>query len=275
MICTRPSWLPDRTNARATVFIDDLTNCPSPVIMSGLYALALDKRCGQHPVDEAAWVVMAGNRPMDKSGAVSVNPTLANRMAILNYSGPTDNEWLADFANPTNLNVHIREFIGAYPDRLNKFDGTKLTNSTPRSWALAGRMLDQLEAQGPLDMSFVRTVIAGVVDEADAIDLVTNIAVSHHIPTLAEICANPKTAKMPAKDRIDLCYALLGRVKASCTPAQFEFVWEYMTRPGSTIRRELQVTAVKFMQMSSSNGLMGTKVMKTIMQDPEIRALFQ
>lgn len=271
MICTRPSWLPDRANDRATVFIDDLTNCPSPVIMSGLYALALDKRCGQHQVHEETWVVMAGNRPADKSGAVAVNPTLANRMMVVNFTGPTDSEWLADFANPCGVNVHVREFIGAYPDRLNNFDGTKSTNSTPRSWALAGKMLDQM---GIGDMHALRTAMAGIVAEDDAIALITNIQISHLIPTVAEIVADPIGAKMPPKDRMDLHYALLGRVKASCSVQDFNKVWDYLTRQNSTIRKELQVTAVKFMQVQTNNGLVGTPVMQKILNDPEIRSLF-
>jgi hypothetical protein len=271
MRCTRPSWLPDEGNGQAVCFVDDLGNCPSPVIMSGLYSFALDGKSGSHQMHPDTWRVLASNRPSDKSGAVAMNPTLANRLMVLNYSGPSDSEWLHDFANPSGVNIHVREFIGAYPTSLNSFDGSKSTNSTPRSWALAGKIIDSL---GVGDVNLLRTALAGIVAEDDAIKLITNIQIGNLIPSVAEIVADPFKAKMPPKDRMDLHYALLGRIKASCTPVEFNQVWAYFTRSDSSVRKELQVTAVKFMQIASGNGLVGQPVMTRIMADPDIRRLF-
>jgi hypothetical protein len=271
MRSTRPSWLPAENNDKGVVFVDDLGNCPSPVIMSGLYAFALDAKSGSHALHPDTWRVMASNRPSDKSGAVAMNPTLANRLMVLQYAGPSDTEWLQDFANPSGVNIHVREFIGAHPTSLNAFNGTQPTNSTPRSWALAGRMIDAL---GTADLGVLRTALAGIVNGEDAVKLITNIQIGHLVPTIASIVADPDRAIMPPKDRLDLQYALLGRIKAGCDPVQFNKVWDYFSRPDTTVRKELQVTAVKFMQMGFNNELSAQPCMAKILKDAEIRRLF-
>lgn len=257
-ISLRPAFLP--TQPHSVLVLDDFTNA-APAMQQVFYQLALEGRAGAHSLPDDTLVILFGNRPSEKSGATTVNPVLANRCLVINYEGPTWDEWDA-WAEAEGIEPRVRAYNAVKPDRLNKFNGANTCNPTPRSWAAASRVVSRC----PEDQ--MKALLAGVVGGEDALKFAAFCELGHTVPTWGEILADPAGCRLPAKSKTDAIYFCCGMMATRCDVASFAAVWEYLSR----FESEFRAITIRLVQRRLKGDLVKSPAFMKVMGDSEIRS---
>jgi len=144
------------------IFVDEITNLPSPVHASFYYSLILEKELGLgNKLSDNVKVVAAGNPAAwsQAAGLAGRMPELlVNRMIVFYIEPPTVEEWLKYMQETGKLNPYVAAFLTAKPTRLlaslnevqqiremSARDGRPYNFPTPRSWTMLSEMLNKLE----------------------------------------------------------------------------------------------------------------------------------
>lgn len=148
------------------LFLDELPAC-SPDIQKAFYALLLDRRIGEFALPPGTWVVAAGNRLEDRALVRSISSALINRVIVLNVRVDV-REWLA-WASTHGVRSEILAFIVFMGEALMRpVPAEPVSFSTPRSWVLLSRALDDVERAGLLTREVRRALAFGRVSGEDA-----------------------------------------------------------------------------------------------------------
>jgi hypothetical protein len=161
-----PRVLLPESNEPFCLFLDELP-ATNPDVQKALYSLLLERRIGEHALPPGTWVVAAGNRTEDRALVRAMSSALVNRVVILNVR--TDvNLWL-QWAARNGIRKDIMSFILFSPESLARPVPTApVPFSTPRAWATLSRVLDRMEADGPLGDGMARALAFGTVSAQDA-----------------------------------------------------------------------------------------------------------
>ena len=188
------------------LFLDEISAAPQSV-QAAAYQITLDRVVGEHKLPENCIVLAAGNRVTDKSVAFKMPKALANRLLHIEVEGSFAS-W-KKWAILNGVNEKIVGFLAFRPDYLMGFDAAAddLAFPTPRSWEMAGNLLDV--SGGSVDESF--SLLCGLVGTGAAMELRTWEAVWRELPAMEDIF-NGKNPPAPTKP--DALYALVSSMTA-------------------------------------------------------------
>jgi len=144
------------------IFVDEITNLPSPIHASFYYSLILEKELGLgNKLSDNVKVVAAGNPTAwsQAAGLAGRMPEpLVNRMVVFYIEPPTVEEWLKYMEETGRLNPYVATFLVARPGRLlaslgevqqvremSAREGRPYNFPTPRSWTMLSEMLNKME----------------------------------------------------------------------------------------------------------------------------------
>jgi hypothetical protein len=167
--------------------VDEVTNI-SPLAIGSIYSLILEKRFGRDYLPEGSIVVSAGN-PEEFCSVYTMNSTLSNRLLVINYEGPTAEEWLNFFRKSPKYDVSIDFLVKKKPTLLKGFDPEKLSNPTPRSLEnLGGVVKNARKNPKALFISILPKIISGCIGAENAAEAEYLISLEMNLPSsLAEI----------------------------------------------------------------------------------------
>jgi hypothetical protein len=188
------------------LFLDEISAAPQSV-QAAAYQITLDRVVGEHKLPENCIVLAAGNRVTDKSVAFKMPKALANRLLHIEVEG-SFKSW-KEWAIRRGINEKIVGFLSFRPNFLMGFDPATddLAFPTPRSWEMAGSLLDL--SGGSVNECF--SLLCGLVGTAAAMELRTWEAVWRELPNVEDIF-NGKTPPVPTKP--DALYALISAMTA-------------------------------------------------------------
>jgi hypothetical protein len=185
-----------------------------------LCRVILDRHAGQMPLTDQLFILASGNRTEDKSGANRLSTKLGNRMRILSYDESLD-DWL-DWASRNGISPMLRYFIKWRPDLLSDFNPNRPINPTPRAWADAALVPDDL----PDDIYCAH--IAGSVGEGAAAEFVGFRRLFAELPDIDAILKSPAKAKVPTKP--DVLFALSAKLVTLISKKTFDKLYEFVKR---------------------------------------------
>lgn len=192
-----PNFLPH--GGKQVLFLDELPNAP-PMVQNSLLQLALDRRVGEYQLPDDVYVVAAGNRAEDRSGAGRLIKSLANRFIHLDVEVDTK-DWL-EWAGENGIDGKIQAFINFRPNLLHDFVPTNPENAfpTPRSWAFLSSLL-------PSDPCF--SVMAGCVGKGAAAEFRGFLECFQGLPSVTQIYDDPDTCPIPDGANLGAHYAVV------------------------------------------------------------------
>lgn len=207
-----PEFLPYESGNGGILFLDELNMAP-PAMQGIAQQLILDRRVGSYTVPEGWFVWAAGNRKEDRAAVYEMPAPLANR--FLHLTVLPDLESFKAWALQTGLAEEIIAFLAFRTGLLHKPDPQQPAWPSPRSWALASRLLK------------VGLDIAPAVGEAAAAELAAYQKLYHHLPNL-EVILSGKGQKISYPDDPSVRYAVaVGLTARAQIPEQalHGFLW--------------------------------------------------
>jgi len=205
----------------------DEINTASPAMMNVCLQIVLEGRVGEHKF-KPGWVCIGtGNRAKDKAIVGRMSTALKNRFAHIEIE-PDVEAW-ANYAltceevvsNPMAAYVVAflrfrREFLHRMPvdDTVNAFP-------TPRQWFQVMKFLDH-------DKTIRPYLVGSLVGMDIATELEGFLRVVTQLPSLAEVVANPMTAKLPQEPSAK--YAVVGMLARGAEAKTFGSILKYAKR---------------------------------------------
>jgi hypothetical protein len=184
---------------------DDITTADDHVA-AALFRLFQHREVAGNKIRANVRLIGTGNRAEDKAAAKDMPTALNNRFWHADLNVNVD-EWRM-WAVEHKIQPSIVGYIAHRPEQLHQFKPENVDRAfaTPRSVAMASRMQ---EAVG-IDSSLLHEVIAGCVGEAWAVQYGTFLKNTEHLIKPEEIMKDPKTARVPKSEQIDVIHATLA-----------------------------------------------------------------
>lgn len=201
-----------------TACFDDMPTADDHVF-AALFRLFQQREIAGFKIRDNVQLIATGNRVEDKAAAKDLPTALNNRFWHVDLNVSTD-EWRM-WAVEHKVQPQIVGYISARPDKLHNFDPTKPDRAfaTPRSVAMASRMQEAVGVDSPL----LHQVIAGCVGEGWAHEYLAFLKNTEHLVKPDEIMKDPKAARVPKSEQIDVIHATLASltyyVSNNVTPA--------------------------------------------------------
>ncbi|MDO5107735.1 MAG: MoxR family ATPase [Coriobacteriaceae bacterium] len=188
------------------VLLDELSAAP-PSVQAAAYQLVLEGAVGEHQLPGNCSIIAAGNRLSDRGVAYRMPKPLANRMLHIEVRPdfPSWREW----AVRSGVNDKVVAYLAFRPDRLMAFDASSedLAFASPRSWAMAGEVLDG--CGGDVEQAF--PLVCGLVGVGAASEFRTWSRVYGQLPNMDDVFGG--TARRVPKGA-DALYALTSAMTA-------------------------------------------------------------
>ena len=197
-----PSFLPREGAAPGILFFDELNAAP-PIVQASLYQLVLDRRIGEYRLPDGWRIVAAGNREQDRSVVFRMPDALANRFVHLDFT-PSFEDW-REWAVRRHLNPMVVAFLSLRRELLHKPGGTERAFPTPRSWEIAGDIIDAFGPGVSCDEA-----LAGTVGTGAAIELQKFLQSELTVAEIEALLASPDTAPIPTK--VSSLYVLVSNI---------------------------------------------------------------
>ena len=213
-----------RTGCRSKAgefFLDELPQA-GLANMNIAASLIRDHRIGEHVLPPTWMVVCAGNHQHNRAGTTTMPSHVRNRLVHLTVEADV-NAWAAWAARrgiAPMLIAYNRYRASKYHHR---FSATENAYPSPRSWAMADRVL-----QLPLPEAVQRECIAGAVGGPAGADFTGFEQVFRSLPDVDAILLNPEAGPLP--DDPMTSYALMGALAHRATPRNFAAVIRYLDR---------------------------------------------
>jgi hypothetical protein len=131
-----PEFLP--TNGEGVLFLDEINMAP-PAMQGVAQQLILDRRVGSYSVPDGWLIWAAGNRRSDKAAVFDMPAPLANR--FIHFEVEPDPVAFRRWGFEVRLDERIAAFLAFRPGLLHKVDVQQPAWPSPRSWAVASRLL--------------------------------------------------------------------------------------------------------------------------------------
>jgi hypothetical protein len=202
-----------------TAFFDDFGQGPTIAQCASTSALR------EHRIDDLylhpdCWVVAASNRQSDKAGVNRIPTHTTNGVTVIavEYSMANTVGYFKTLDNVDELTVRFMRMKG---EAGLSFDANRTVNPTPRQWEWVARKL----AQNP---STPLAVIAGRITRALAGDLLDFRSFANDIPDLADVIANPTTAKVPTQPPAQ--FLVVDKLVEIADQHNFKSILEYVKR---------------------------------------------
>lgn len=174
------------------LFLDEVNSAPKSV-QAAAYKLVLDRMTGLHRLHPNVAIACAGNLSTDRAIVTPLSTAMQSRLVHIEMV--TDlQEWLEDVAYPQKYDHRITAYLNMKPGNLMDFrpDHHEKTFCCPRTWEFMNRLIKGKPVSHEKMPLYAGTITSGV-----ALDFVTFTEVFGKIPTIREILADPKNARVP------------------------------------------------------------------------------
>lgn len=209
------------------LFLDEFPSA-SLAVQKAAYKLVLDHMVGQHKLHPKVAKICAGNLETDNAIVAKLSTAMQSRLIHLQITSDAT-EWL-HWANGAGIDYRITSFISFKRDALNMFQELNakkaIQNTFPceRTWEFASRMISKFPDLLPIHTK----MLAGCIGSGMAMEFVGFTKVFHDLPSIADIIANPNSAKMPVTP--DCKYAVTGLLAQNMTDATAGPILQYAKR---------------------------------------------
>jgi hypothetical protein len=155
------------------LFLDDFHLCDK-MMQKYMFQLLTYKGLNGYNLPENTVIILAGNRVVDRAGAVAIPAPVCNRLMFVEVKSDVD-DWLNNFALKNNLRNDILTFLY---DKGNSFlSGEPLENTawpSPRAWTYLSYQMDAFEkCNSSLDAKALYVMASGLVGDEAAADFIT------------------------------------------------------------------------------------------------------
>jgi hypothetical protein len=210
-----PSFLPrkDDKTKDAILFLDEMNAAP-PAVQAAAYQLVLDRRVGEYELPDGVDVIAAGNRGTDRAIVYDMSSALRNRFA--HYEVDVDLDDWKDWALNNGVREEVISFLNLKPDRLFFFDSKVHVRQfpTPRSWAFASRLLEQVSS-----IRGTAPLFAGILGDGTATEFIGFLKVAGSIPNAEDIIIKGNM-NIKAPTEASQLYAFSGALVGVATRAK-------------------------------------------------------
>lgn len=188
VVWAAPSILKLPKDWKGVILFDEI-NSAMPIVQAASYQLILDRRVGELVLPDGALILAAGNRETDGGVTFSLATPLRDRMTHVEMVADY-NDWLENFAIPNRLNPATISFIKEtgmkHFNTLSTKDTSHAGGASPRSWTRVSEIETARKRLGT-SMAVYKSLIAGRVGTAAAIDYVTYIDKMADLPSIDSI----------------------------------------------------------------------------------------
>lgn len=189
------------------LFLDEINNA-APMIQMVAYKILLDRVIGDLPISENVAVFGAGNTTEDAPVFDIVAP-LKDRMFIYELSIPSFEDW-KNWALINGIDTRIIAFLESPMGRKLFIKYSDGVNITPRSWEFVSDSI-----KGINDPNEIYLYSSGKIGEGAARELVSFIKLSQQKYSIEEMLKNPRNAKLPTEDEVDVLYSVIASLAES------------------------------------------------------------
>lgn len=230
----RPSDLPFKGGKfpKKGVLLLDEINTGSQAMQNVCLQLVLERRVGEHILEDGWWIIATGNRVKDKGSITRMGQPLKNRFA--HFEVEPDVESAIAHGIRIGIDQRLLAFLRFKKEHLHCPPINDDVNAfpTPRQWFQnVNRYLDQ-----PRDIR--PHMIQAMVGQRAAVDLEGFLRVYHELPTFTEVVKNPDGANVPQEPAARFAVSMMLAREASAKV--FGQVWKYAKRLG----RELEIHTI-------------------------------
>jgi len=132
-----PEFLP--TEGKGILFLDEINMAP-PAVQGIAQQLILDRKVGSYQVPDGWFIWSAGNRKQDYAAVFDMPAPLANR--FMHVEVATGLKEFKSYALENKIDDKIISFLNFRPKLLHKIDKNSPAWPSPRSWAIANKLID-------------------------------------------------------------------------------------------------------------------------------------
>lgn len=209
------------------IVFEEITSAP-PAVQAASYKIILDRLVNQTPIHPSVAIVAAGNLETDRAIVVKMSTALKSRFAHLQLETNLD-EWLEEFAFPSNIDSDIISFLRYKPDLLHHFDpdSAEDTFPCPRTWEFVDKFIKS--AEKPLfSKPHHLLCVAGMVGQGAAFEFKNAKELFDNCPSMDEIVKHPDTAKIP--EELSQLYSISTLLSSSATEENLVPIMTYIDR---------------------------------------------
>jgi hypothetical protein len=230
--CPEEFWKP------MVIFFDDLVTGHEQT-QAACFKVFGEHRVGNLKLRDDVFLIAAGNRVEDKSGAFEMPLALANRMK--HYYAKSDVDSWVEWALEAHVHPLVVSYIRRQGQDLNRFaemieisSGDKAF-ATPRTWGMLSDALFVMDPEGNVDPSWLYKTAIGCVGAGVGQSFSAFCNNTTQLVKPEDICKNPDTARIPAKTEVDVLYATISALEYHINQEQNWHLWDkalqYVLRP--------------------------------------------
>ena len=196
-----PEFLPE--SGAGVLVLEELASA-TPAIQVALYQLLLDRRVGWRYRLPEGWRVLATGNRLEDGWTHPLSPALATRMLRLEVRADLD-EFMA-YGLEHGLSPLVTAFLARHPHLLHHPLENSPHHPNPRTWEMAGRVLDAFEGQ--LDSQDLEPALAGVLGDGAARSFSGFLKLAAFVPDVEAVLERGAIPKVPSlRERPDVVYA--------------------------------------------------------------------
>jgi len=218
-----PEDLPDpKRHGKNGIVLFDEINVVSQLMQATAYGIIQERRNGAYRM-EKGWVPMAsGNNVADRAAAQRISTALANRFNI-QVVEPDLKSWLAQYGSE-HVDTRGCAFLRFRPELFHKMPAAdELSFPSARSWTKAFKFIGE-------EPSFRRKIFSGYVGQAAADEFEAFWRIMENAPTIDQIIADPKGARLPEDRDVGTYYAVSGMLARLVDRKTSEPIFTYVGR---------------------------------------------
>jgi len=134
-----PEWVKRACSEPCLVFLDEFNAAVTKLHQAAAYQIVLEKRIGEFQFHPETVVLAAGNREDDNAIVTPLSSALCNRFA--HFEMRVDAATWLNWAAANGIPENIMAFIRTYGDEVLFAPSDEYGFPTPRSWAMASRVM--------------------------------------------------------------------------------------------------------------------------------------
>ncbi len=140
-----PTWVKRACDEPCLVFLDEFNAAVTKLHQAAAYQIVLEKRIGEFQFHPETVVLAAGNREDDNAIVTPLSSAFCNRFAHFEMR-PDVATWLK-WAAANGISENIMAFIQTYGEEVLFSASDEHSFPTPRSWAMASRVMNRVEPE--------------------------------------------------------------------------------------------------------------------------------
>ena len=241
------------------IFFDELPSAPKS-IQAASYKIILDRMIGDKELHQNAFMIAAGNLLTDGAIVYEMGSALRSRLVHIHVKSDPE-EYLA-IAPKINLDMRMQSYLGYQKSKVNTFDeynkgSADETFCCERTWHMASKIIQGVcpDQNAPVGDEW-STLLQGTLG-SNALEFVQYTHAFKHLPTFAEVLANPTSTLVPSKPAVR--WLLVGMLVGNADMNNIDTVMDYVAR----LPQEFQFAMVKMLWTKGDSFLDNDKVMKT------------